>query len=103
MVPIEEVDHWLDLEPAVAAHLTGVAQAIGKALHAAYKPLRVGMMIAGLEVPHVHLHLVPIWGVHDLDFSNAARNPDPGDLDAAADTIRKSLRELGYEQVVDPD
>ncbi len=103
VVPIDEVDHWLDLEPAVAAHLTGVAQAIGNALHAAYKPLRVGMMIAGLEVPHVHLHLVPIWGVHDLDFSNAARNPDPGDLDAAADTIRKSLRELGYEQVVDAD
>ncbi len=103
VVPIDEVDHWVDLEPAVAAHLTGVAQAIGKALNAAYKPLRVGMMIAGLEVPHVHLHLVPIWGVRDLDFSNAARNPDPADLDAAADTIRKSLRELGYDQVVDAD
>jgi histidine triad (HIT) family protein len=101
VVPIEEVDHWLDLELGLVQHLTGVSQCIGKALDAAYRPEKVGLMLAGLEVPHVHLHVVPISGVRDLDFSNAARNPDPADLDAAADTIRQALRELGYEQVVD--
>ena len=54
-----EVDHWLDLEPEVNAHLTGVAREIGRAQQRAFHPERVGLMIAGLEVPHVHLHLVP--------------------------------------------
>ena len=57
------------------------------------------MMLAGLEVPHVHVHLVPIDDLADLDFSRA--DPDtPGDqLDEAAETVRASLTELGYEQV----
>ncbi len=103
VVPIDEVDHWLDLDPEQVAHLMRVSQSIGRALQAAYNPTRVGLMIAGLEVPHVHLHVVPIWGVHDLDFSNAERNPDPADLDAAAETVRKALRELGYAEVAEAD
>jgi histidine triad (HIT) family protein len=101
VIPIEEVDHWLDLEPPIAQHLMGVAQNIGQAIHRVYNPARVGLMIAGLEVPHVHLHVVPIWGVHDLDFSNAARNPDPAALEEAAINIRQALRGLGYNPVAD--
>jgi histidine triad (HIT) family protein len=94
-----EVDHWLDLEPALAAHLMTVAQAIGKALQQAFKPVKVGLMIAGLEVPHVHLHVVPIDGVHDLDFSRQDLNAKPEDLDRAAETLRSALRALGYQPV----
>ena len=57
--------------------------------------------IIGLEVPHVHIHLIPIDGIADLDFSKADTNPDPADLDAAADKIRAALRELGYREVSD--
>jgi histidine triad (HIT) family protein len=52
------------------------------------------MMLAGLEVPHVHIHLVPIDGVHDLDFANADPDPDPADLDAAAETVRAAIDAL---------
>jgi histidine triad (HIT) family protein len=96
-----EVDHWLELETEVNTHLMDVAQQIGQAQQEAFRPERVGLMIAGLEVPHVHLHVVPIDGVHDLDFANAAADPDPGELDASADAIRTALRARGAGGVSD--
>lgn len=102
VVSREEVDHWLDLDGDLLSHLTGVSQSIGKALQHAFQPRKVGVIIAGLEVPHVHLHLVPIQDeIRDLDFANADPDPDPAELDDAADKIRTALRELGYEQVAD--
>ena len=95
MVPIAEVDHWIDLDPDLAAHLMTVSQRIARAQQAAFDPLKVGLMIAGLEVPHVHLHVVPITGVHDLDFANADPSPDPTALDDAAERLRAALAELG--------
>jgi len=99
VVPIREVDHWLDLPPEEAAHLMRVSQKIGQALQAAFAPVRVGLMIAGLEVPHVHLHLVPIHELRDLDFARAERNPDPALLDAAAAKLREALRKAGHAEV----
>ena len=99
VVPREEVDHWLDLEPEVNAHLMRVAQAIGKAQAAAFEPIKVGMMIAGLEVAHVHYHVVPIRGVHDLDFANAKGNTAKEALAAAADRLRAALRDAGVAEV----
>ncbi len=99
VVPREEIEHWVDLEPDLLAHLTGVSQAIGKAIDEAFHPTKVGMMIAGLEVPHVHLHVVPIDTVHDLDFANADAAASPDSLDDAAAQIRAALRLLGHEHV----
>jgi histidine triad (HIT) family protein len=93
-----EVDHWLDLEPTLAAHLMTVAQSIGQALQQAFKPVKVGLVIVGLEVPHVHLHVVPIGGMQDLDFSRQDLNAKPEDMDRAAETIRSTLRTLGFSQ-----
>ncbi len=101
VVPRSEVDHWLDLEPELASHLTGVAQTLGKALQTAFQPVKVGLMIAGLEVPHVHLHVTPIRGIHDLDFANQDDGATAEALDAAADQIRTELRNMGCEQVSD--
>lgn len=100
VVPIAEVEHWLDLDAETWSHLTTVSQTIGTALQAAYQPEKVGLMLAGLEVPHVHVHLVPINGVHDLDFANADTDPDPAALDEAADTIRAALRAEGAGESV---
>lgn len=99
VVPREEIDHWLDLPEDLSQHLFSVAQSIGKGIQKAFDPVKVGMTIAGLEVPHVHLHLVPIKTLQDLNFANQDRNPDPKDLDAAAEKLRATLRELGYSQV----
>ena len=101
VVPIAEVDNWLDLDAGLLAHLAETAQAIGKAQMAGFKPARIGLMLAGLEVPHCHFHVVPIRGVHDLDFANQDPNPDPAIMDDAAATIRGELRKLGYPQVSD--
>lgn len=91
VVPIEEVDHWIDLDDDLAAHLMTVAKRIAVAQQEAFSPVKVGLMIAGLEVPHVHLHVVPIRGVHDLDFSNADPSPDPAALDRAQQALLERL------------
>ena len=99
VVPVEEVDHWLDAEPELNAHLTSVSQKVGAAIQEAFAPTKVGLMIAGLEVPHLHLHLVPIHELHDLDFSRADANPEPAAMDAAAEKIRAALRAAGHAEV----
>ena len=101
VIPRAEIDHWLDLDTALLAHLAETAQAVGKAQMAGFNPARVGVMLAGLEVPHCHLHVVPIRGVHDLDFDNQDPDPDPAMMDEAAATIRRELRKLGFAEVSD--
>ena len=101
VVPRAEVDHWIDLEPALAAHLFAVAQTIGKAQQAALSPHRVGVMIVGDEVPHTHIHVVPFDAVSELSFTNADPNPPEGSLEAAAQQIRAALRDLGADHVAD--
>ncbi len=99
VVPRVEVDHWLDLPASVAARCFVVASAIGQAQMAAFSPARVGLMIAGLEVPHAHLHLLPIDTEGDLSFSQADPSPDPVALDDAAERLRSALRTAGHAEV----
>jgi histidine triad (HIT) family protein len=101
VVPRAEIDHWLDLDVGLLGHLVETAQAVGKAQMAGFKPVRIGLLLAGLEVPHCHFHVVPIRGVHDLDFGNQDPDPDPATMDEAAQTIRRELRKLGFAQVSD--
>jgi len=98
VVPREEVDHWMDLDPELAGHLFVVAQQIGKAQRLEWNPMRVGMMIVGEEVPHVHLHVVPINSPGELSFAGVDRSPDSTALDDAAERIRTRLRELGHAE-----
>ena len=92
VVPITEVDHWLDLDAETLTHLSRVSQKIGKAIDAAFSPVKVAMMVVGLEVPHVHVHLVPIESESDVNFGNAT--PAGSDeLAAAASLIRTHLTE----------
>ena len=101
VVPRAEVDHWVELSPAINTHLMEVAQVIASAQMKAFSPRRVGLMIAGLEVPHVHIHLVPMNDLHDLDFANADTNPDATQLDETAVLLRQSLRDAGATSVSD--
>ena len=99
VVPVAEVDHWIDLQPDLAAHLFQVAQTIGRAQDRAFSPHRIGVMIVGDEVPHVHLHVVPFDAVSELSFAHADPNPPEGSLEAAAVKLREALRDLGAEHV----
>jgi diadenosine tetraphosphate (Ap4A) HIT family hydrolase len=101
VVPRQEVDHWLDLDPDSMKHLTAVAQQIGRAIQAAWQPEKVGTLILGLEVPHVHVHVTPIWRPTDMDFANANPNATREEIAEAAALIRRQLRALGCAEVAD--
>jgi len=101
VVTRDEVEHWIDLAPDLARHVMGVCHGVGRAIQRAFTPTRVGQAIVGIEVPHVHVHLIPIDAIGDLNFANADPSPKPEALDTAAAKIRRALRELGYREVCD--
>lgn len=95
VAPRDEVDHWIDCPPDVRDHLMAVCTSIGHAIQEVHDPTKVGLMIAGLEVPHLHIHLVPIDGVHDLDFANAASSVERDELENQAESLRRVLSSMG--------
>jgi histidine triad (HIT) family protein len=99
VVPIDEVDHWIDCRPELSAHLFTVAHVIGRAQHAAFACERIGVIVAGFEVPHTHVHVIPTHDMGDLSFANAATAIDPAELEAAAEAIREQLGAMGRPEV----
>ena len=91
VVPRAEVDQWTDLDADTVTHLTSVAHRIGQVQKALLSPARIGLMIAGFEVPHVHVHVVPMNGMGDLDFAQADVSPDQADLDALREQLAAAL------------
>jgi histidine triad (HIT) family protein len=94
VVPRVEIDHWTDLDDETIARLTVVAKRIGLAQKEAFDAERVALIIAGLEVPHTHLHVLPIRSESDIDFSKADAGASAEALDDAADRLRVAL---GFE------
>lgn len=97
VIPKLEVNHWDDVPAETAAHLMQVSQKIAKAIKAVIPCKRIGVSIIGLEVPHTHMHLIPIDNMGDLDFS-LAQQVSPERLAATAETIRKALQVRGYSE-----
>ena len=90
VVPIAEVDHWIDLPAGLSSHLFAVAQRIGIAQQQAFACERVGLIIAGYEVPHTHLHVIPTTHMGQLNFASATPET-PDQLRSAADAIIRHL------------
>lgn len=99
VVPIEEVDHWIDCSEDLTDHLFRVARIIGEAQQRAFRCERIGLIIAGFEVAHTHLHVIPTSGMGDLSFANARASVSADDLAAAAGRIRIALRAMGRAEV----
>lgn len=95
VVPREPIDSWTDLPPELAGHLMNVSQIIGSAQMEAFEAPRTALVIAGFEVPHTHLHLIPAYDERDtlLDGAQAAT---PAALTDAANSLRDILRKRGY-------
>lgn len=91
VAPIEEVDHWLDAPADLRHHLMDVAAAIGRAQMTAFRPARIGVIIAGLEVPHLHIHVIPMETERDLNFANANPSATKEALDEATRLLRSAL------------
>ena len=93
VVPIQEIDMWTDLSEETASHCMKIAKLIGEAQMEAFKPKRVGLMIAGFEVPHVHLHVIPINDMSHLDFANANADISSDELTADLKHLKSCLAE----------
>jgi len=76
VVPKLEVDRFFDVPEACLSEILLFAQPIARAIEKAYPCNRVGMAVIGLEVPHAHLHLVPIDSADDLNFTRPKRSMD---------------------------
>lgn len=100
VVPRAEVDRWTDLEPELLTRLNEVAQAVGKAVVSGLGAARAGYLIAGFEVPHTHIHVFPANDMSGFDLSLADPDAPAEESDAAAETLRRSLRELGHGEFV---
>ena len=90
IVPKVEIDDLLDLSDPLLSGILLFARPVARAVRRATGARRIGIAVIGLEVPHAHLHLVPIDGVHDIDF-HRARPADDDELAAMAERIRKEL------------
>jgi histidine triad (HIT) family protein len=96
VVPRREIEHWLEADPDTLAKVMAVAQTIGKAQQESFDAKRVGLLLEGFEVPHLHVHVWPAQGPQDFDVHAVDHNPDPAAMDAAADTLRAALRTGGH-------
>jgi histidine triad (HIT) family protein len=76
VIPKQEINSWLEVPEKIYTQIHLNSQKIGRAIQKATNCPRVGQMVAGFEVPHYHLHLIPAWGIPDLNFSKAKRHSD---------------------------
>ncbi|WP_372699540.1 HIT family protein [Arthrobacter sp. JSM 101049] len=100
VVPRQEVDQWTDADPELLSKLTGVARIIGRAQTRAFGSERAGLMVAGFEVPHLHVHVWPTNSLADFDLSRADTDPKAARLDENAEKLRTALREDGHTDTV---
>ena len=101
VVPREEIDHWVDAESSLVQHLFDVTRIIGLAQRRAFSPERVGVIIAGYEVPHLHIHVIPTNDMSELSFANAAPSVERSELERAGGGIRNALTALGFDHGCD--
>jgi histidine triad (HIT) family protein len=87
VVPKKEVDRLFDLDEDTYLKLQAFAHKVAKAIEAAIPCLRVGVAVIGLEVPHAHIHLIPLHGMHDIDFSRPKLKLSPESFEALAKRI----------------
>lgn len=99
VVPRAEVDQWTDLDAVTASHLMTVAHAVGGAQKRVFSPARIGLMIAGFEVPHTHVHVFPVDSMGQFDFANADTDPDQAALDRQLADLRSALADAGHGSV----
>ncbi len=96
VIPKVEIDQWTELDSDTAAHVMAVAHKIGKVMKELVPCERVGLLIAGFEVPHVHVHVVPMQTMAQLDFRNAEVSPRADALDDMAESVRGALKAAGH-------
>ena len=91
VIPKREVDYIFDLEDGELSGLMAFAKKIAKAIEKVVPCERIGVSVIGLEVPHAHVHLVPIRSVSDLNFGSGHQELDADEMAELASDIRQAL------------
>jgi len=91
VIPKKEVDNLFDLDDETYTGLMIFAKIIATAMKKAIPCNRIGVTVIGLEVPHAHIHLIPINGVNDMNFTRPKLKFTPEQFQAIADKIREEL------------
>lgn len=91
VVPKQEVDYIFDLDDATLSGLHLFSKKVANAIKKAIPCKRIGIAVIGLEVPHTHVHLVPMNSVGDINFAKPKLKPSTEELATIADKIRKSF------------
>jgi len=92
VIPKAEVNYIFDLEDDVLAGLNVFAKRVAKAVEKSIECKRIGVAVIGLEVPHTHIHLVPLNAIGDLNFSNPKLSPSQEELAEVAEKIRSNFK-----------
>jgi diadenosine tetraphosphate (Ap4A) HIT family hydrolase len=103
VVPRTEVDHWIEAESDLLVHAAEAAKAIGTAIDQVFSPTRIALIVAGFEVPHMHIHVLGADGEDDLSFTKADPGVAPEVLDDAQERLKAALRALGHGEAVPAD
>ncbi len=92
VIPKQEVDYIFDLDDALYAELMLFAKRVASAVEKAIPCQRIGIAVVGLEVPHAHVHLIPLNSMADMDFSQKMEpRPTADELAATAEKIREQF------------
>ena len=102
VVPKKEVDYIFDMEDKEIGEMTVFAKKVAKAIKEAIPCKKVGMAVLGLEVPHAHIHLVPLKNDGDMDFKNKIENPSPEKMTEIAMAIFAFFKNEAVEEIEKP-
>jgi histidine triad (HIT) family protein len=91
VIPKKEIDYIFDVEDELLSEMNVFAKKVAKAIEKAVPCKRIGVAVIGLEVPHAHIHLVPLNHVGDLDFSKPKMKPTPEELKQVQEAILQYL------------
>ncbi|WP_316837596.1 HIT family protein [Pedobacter nutrimenti] len=91
VIPKKEIDYIFDMDEESYFGLTLFAKIVAQGLKKAFPCVKIGMAVIGLEVPHVHIHLIPMNNVSDMNFSREKLKPSQEELEAAAARIKAEL------------
>lgn len=103
VVPRDEVDSWTDASPELLGKVMDVAQKIGKVQEDVFAAKRIGVLVEGFEIEHLHVHVWPAYSMADFEVHNVDRHPDPATMDTSGVKLRAALRAAGHGEFVPAD
>jgi histidine triad (HIT) family protein len=94
VIPKKEVDYIFDLDDDLYKGLFVFAKKVGKAIETVIPCKRIGIAVIGLEVPHAHIHLIPLDGIYDIDFKLPKLKLEESEFEEIAGKIREAFNQL---------